>query len=75
MDEHVDTGRWISTEVATPEADEVRKRLYTLANKAGYSLRTECVVKTETQGDEDGISVLRLQVRSKARNKGRGATS
>lgn len=74
MDEHADTGRWISTEVATPEVDEVRKRLYTLANKAGYSLRTECVEKTQTQGDEDGISVLRLQVRSKARSNRGGAS-
>lgn len=67
MDTHVDTGRWISTEVATPEVETVKKRLYTLANKAGYSLRTEVSVKTEADGDDDGISVLRLQVRTKAR--------
>lgn len=65
MDANVDTGRWIRTDVETPQVDEVRKRLYTLANKAGYSLRTECEELTQTQGDEDGMSVLRFQVRSK----------
>lgn len=65
MDQNADTGRWIRTEVATPEVDEARKRLYTLANKAGYSLRTECEELTETDGDDDGMTLLRFQVRSK----------
>lgn len=71
MDAHVDTDTWMSTEVATSDVETVKKRLYTLANKAGYSLRTEIAVKTEADGDSDGISVLRLLVRSKARRGGR----
>lgn len=49
----------------------MKKRLYTLANKAGYGLRTECVELTQTDGSEDGMTLLRFQVRSK-RKKGEG---
>jgi len=62
MDQHADTGTWIRTECATGDLLEVRKRLYTLANKAGYSLRTE----TETQG---AIAVLRFLVRRQTKRE------
>lgn len=67
MDANADTGRWIRTDVATPDVEAVKKRLYTLANKAGYSLRTECEELSETQGDDDGMTLLRFQVRSKSK--------
>jgi hypothetical protein len=69
MDDHVDTGTWVSTEVATGEVEAVKRRLYTLANKAGYSLRTETAEKTPPDGSKDGITVLRLLVRSRGRNR------
>jgi hypothetical protein len=67
MDEHADTGRWMSTECATSDIDAVRRKLYTLANKAGYSLRTESAEIRQPSGSDDGVSVLRLLVRTKYR--------
>ena len=65
MDSHADTGTWMRTEVPTPDLDAVKRRLYTLANKAGYSLRTETSVACEATQETDEISVLRLLVRTR----------
>lgn len=58
MDSHVDTGTWITTQVPESDLDAIKRRLYTLANKAGYSLRTEVAARG------DGSIALRLLVRS-----------
>lgn len=49
MDEYADTGTWITTTVTESEADLVRRRLYTMAHKAGYGLRTEYVTAERGQ--------------------------
>lgn len=59
MDSHVDTGKWITTQVPESDLDAVKRRLYTLANKAGYSLRTEA------GPGGDGSIALRLLVRNR----------